>query len=329
MKQLKGIDISAHQLPKDIDYDQIAQQIDFAILRVGYTGSGDNPPYTNNFNKDKHFETHYGELQKRGVNIGVYYYGGAVTEQEVTQELEIVKNALKDKEITYPVYYDVEETRNHGTLFKQKLSQLVTSWCEQIEKLGYYTGIYASMYWFTSKLGELDRFDKWLTYWSERTEAIEKFKHGLWQYTGTEQLKGYRGHLNLNISFKDYPQIIKTNKLDNLDLESLDQYSDHQLADMVWDEVFEDEEEKKEKLGQRYHGVQRLVKQQAKEKTEIIIGSVVQIKDGARSYEGSKMDNWVYKKIFIVYDVKGLRIFLDKNGINTAFRREDLMLIKQ
>ena len=35
---IKGIDISAHQVPSKIDYDKLSKEIDFAILRVGYTG---------------------------------------------------------------------------------------------------------------------------------------------------------------------------------------------------------------------------------------------------------------------------------------------------
>ena len=85
---IKGIDISAHQVPSKIDYDKLSKEIDFAILRVGYTGYGINPPHSNNFNKDVHFETHYKELAKRGVDIGVYYYGGAINEYEVTRELK-------------------------------------------------------------------------------------------------------------------------------------------------------------------------------------------------------------------------------------------------
>ena len=36
----KGIDISTWQKPSQINYDQLAKEVDFVILRAGYTGHG-------------------------------------------------------------------------------------------------------------------------------------------------------------------------------------------------------------------------------------------------------------------------------------------------
>lgn len=59
---------------------------------------------------------------------------------------------------------------------------------------------------------------------------------------------------------------------------------------------------------------------------EIAVGSKVKVKQGARSYEGKKIASFVYDREYRVDELKGNRAVLDKKGICTAFRTEDLLL---
>lgn len=203
----KGIDISVWQSPETIDYKTLAKNIDFAILRLGFTGhnNGNNP---RNFNTDRHFNTHYHKLKEQGVPIGAYYYGGAKTYSEVNSEIEIVKRMLKDKTFEYPIYYDVEENLTHEKLDKTTLTNIVYDWCEKVEDLGYYVGIYASLHWMNSKLDKkkLARFDTWMAQWGVNRPA---YTVGMWQYTSDGRVAGHNGRLDMNIAYKDYAKIIK------------------------------------------------------------------------------------------------------------------------
>lgn len=58
----------------------------------------------------------------------------------------------------------------------------------------------------------------------------------------------------------------------------------------------------------------------------IEVGSWVIVKNGATSYEGVKMSSRVYGKKYQVYQLRGNRAVLDKDGINTAFNIKDLIL---
>ena len=51
----KGIDISTWQKPSQINYDMLAKEVDFVILRAGYTGHGTGV----SLHKDDAFEKHY------------------------------------------------------------------------------------------------------------------------------------------------------------------------------------------------------------------------------------------------------------------------------
>lgn len=58
----------------------------------------------------------------------------------------------------------------------------------------------------------------------------------------------------------------------------------------------------------------------------IKVGSKVKVKTGAKSYTGSTIASWVYKNIYVVDELKGDRVVLDKSGICTAFKLSDLIL---
>lgn len=212
--KLKGIDISAHQVPSKINYDKLAKEVDFVVLRAGVTGYGVNPPYTNNYNKDKYFDTHYAEFNKRGIPIGVYWYGGAITTGEADKELAVLLDAIKGKKIEYPVYYDVEENRNHGTLSKAKLTEITKYFCNAVETAGYFAGIYASLHWTNAKLDMTQLpYSLWLAHWGVPKPGKEC---GMWQYTSDGFLNGYNGRLDMNEANMDFKQVITDAGLNHL-----------------------------------------------------------------------------------------------------------------
>lgn len=59
----------------------------------------------------------------------------------------------------------------------------------------------------------------------------------------------------------------------------------------------------------------------------IQVGSKVQIKNGAKSYEGATMMSFVYGRTYTVDSLSGERAVLDKNGLCTAFNVKDLILV--
>ena len=99
----------------------------------------------------------------------------------------------------------------HGMPSNATLVEICEKECSLFEQAVYYAAIYASKSWFDTKLKskKLDRFDKWMAWWS--SSASSKFDHeeyGLWQYTSKGSIAGIRGVVDLNESFKDYPSLI-------------------------------------------------------------------------------------------------------------------------
>ncbi len=75
--------------------------------------------------------------------------------------------------------------------------------------------IYANLDYFNNKLNDsrLDKYDKWLAEWKSNPTYKKSF--GIWQYSSKGQIPGINGNVDLNISYKDYPSIIKGKKTDD------------------------------------------------------------------------------------------------------------------
>jgi len=177
-----GIDISKYQNPDLIDYDKIAEQVDFVIMRVGF-----------GWLKDVHFERHYQEFTQRNVPIGGYHFPLNTRLQE---QADMVKQALGGKRIEAGLWVDVEATYQSRSEINAYIPILENT-------IGTEVGIYTS-------------YSKWLeimqneTRWASRRLWVANYgvtvprlpspwkKWCLWQYSSTGRLNGYSGNLDLD-----------------------------------------------------------------------------------------------------------------------------------
>ena len=72
---VQGIDVSSHN--GDIDWETVAQNTDFVIIRVGYRGYG-----TGKITADSKFEQNIKGATDAGIRTGVYFYSQATTEED-------------------------------------------------------------------------------------------------------------------------------------------------------------------------------------------------------------------------------------------------------
>lgn len=203
----RGIDVSSWQ--GRIDWTRVKPHIDFAIIRCGF---GNN----SRRNDDVYFERNARECEALGIPYGVYLYSYATTLDDARSEVEHTLRLIRDKKLLYPVYLDVESKRQMA-LPKERLVEIVKYYCEEMEKNGYYVGIYSSLNRFYGNLDsrELDKFDKWVAEWNDR--FTYKKPAGMWQKTSYEEMPGISGRVDGDVAFYDFPKIIRDNKLNHLD----------------------------------------------------------------------------------------------------------------
>ncbi|MCX4364309.1 MAG: glycoside hydrolase family 25 protein [Bacilli bacterium] len=202
----KGIDVSAYQ--GKIDWTRIKPYIDFAIIRCGWGNDSEAQD-------DIYYERNSKACEDLGIPYGVYLFSYATTLDEARSEVLHTLRLIRNKKLEYPVFLDVEEKRQMS-LPKETLTEIVKYYCEEMERHGYYVGIYASLDRFKSNLDsrDLDRFDKWVAEWNNR--FTYEGKAGMWQQTSYEELPGIRGRVDGDIAFYDYPKIIRDANLNHL-----------------------------------------------------------------------------------------------------------------
>ena len=257
---MKGLDISSYQ--QGINFNSIKSSgVDFLILRAGFTGWGTGV----NYNKDNCFENFYKQAKQLNIPVGAYWYSCANNyEKGVAEAKFMYENCLKGKQFEFPIYIDVEEDR-HQKVGKTYVTSAIKGFCETLEKLGYYVGIYANLNYFNNYINTpaLSMYDKWFAYWKKdlNKPSFPYGDYGLWQNSSDGYVVDQR--VDTNIAYKDYSTIIKNAKLngftDNIIVNELDKYSDEELAKMVWQGKYGNGEERKIQLGDRYNAVQNLV----------------------------------------------------------------------
>lgn len=155
----KGIDVSEFQDKDSADWEKVKSNVDFMIIRATYGKS-----------TDEYFNDYYNAATFYDIKIGVYSYSYAKTKEDMKQEAEALVRELQDKNITYPVYLDLEDKNTCLKMGDKELFEGVKAWTEVVRQAGYIPGIYtnASIYHnLTQRFdkiekGFLNKFDLWL-----------------------------------------------------------------------------------------------------------------------------------------------------------------------
>ena len=263
----KGIDISKYQQGLKIT-DVKNAGYDFVILRGGFTGYGS----LRQKRVDPCFEGFYSQCKEKSMPCGVYYYSCATNAAEGKAEADFLyENCLKGKTFEYPIYIDVEESRWQLN-DKKAVTDAVIAFCDTLEKLGFFAGVYASLDWFKNKLetDRLSRFTKWVACWSSEKPAFPYNAFDLWQNSDDGVIGSYL--VDTNIAYRDFLSIIKNNGLNGYEKTKPAKKSIDEIAKEVIDGKWGNGAERVSRLtaaGYDYATVQRRVNEMLHPKKSI------------------------------------------------------------
>lgn len=217
----KGIDISHHQ--GNINFDKLKGNIDFAMVRTSY----------GNFYEDSKYKQNIEGLERIGVPYGLYHFSYAKNVSDAKKEAEGFVNIIKNYNPTYPIAIDIEYSDRTSNVESDTLIDIAKTICEIVESNGYYVVIYANLDYFNNKLNNstLDKYDKWLAQWSSKPTYSKSF--GMWQYSSVGKIPGISGNVDLDISYKDYPTIIKEKGLNGSNISSKESNSNSEINYLV------------------------------------------------------------------------------------------------
>ena len=198
--KVKGMDISAWQGKISVDNFRKAKDsgIKYVILRVGYTGSSTKKPTI-----DRTFENNYKNAVAAGLPVGIYFYSLATTIALAKAEAKFVIKSLEGKKITYPVYIDVEDNATQGKVSKSTLATVCNTFCSTVAAAGYKPGVYASISWFNSRIGNITvPHTKWVAQYYNKCEY--KGNYDMWQYSSSEKVPGIADKVDVNWCYKKF-----------------------------------------------------------------------------------------------------------------------------
>ena len=196
-----GVDVSKYQ--KNIDWNQIKKAgVSFVIVRIGYRGYG----AAGTLVLDPMFEEHFTNVKNAGLKVGVYFFSQATTEEEAREEAFACAYVLNGRKLDYPIFFDTEASgASNGSgradgLGMEDRTKCAIAFCEEVKAQGYKPGVYASTLWYRKRvdLNSLKKYTIWNAHYGVASSPINC---ALWQGTCTARLPGYKGDMDVNISY--------------------------------------------------------------------------------------------------------------------------------
>ena len=196
-----GVDVSKYQ--KNIDWEQIKKAgVSFVIVRIGYRGYGASGALV----LDPMFEEHFTNVKNAGLKVGVYFFSQATTEEEAKEEAFACAYVLNGRKLDYPIFFDTEASGASGGsgradgLGVADRTKCAVAFCEEVKANGYKPGVYASTLWYRNRvdLSSLTKYTIWNAHYGVASSPIDC---ALWQGTCTARLPGYKGDMDVNISY--------------------------------------------------------------------------------------------------------------------------------
>lgn len=199
--------MSSHQ--GSIDWSGVkASGIEFTILRAGYGKFESQVDITFNKNAERALTA--------GLHVGAYWFSYALNEDDARSEARLCAEIIKPykQKFDFPIFYDYEydsETysiKNGVTPTKELREALAKAFCEELQSQGWRAGVYTNNDYLRSRWS-LDSIKAWEVWLADYTGDPD-VACGLQQTSSTGRVVGISGNVDMDVSFKDYPSIIRS-----------------------------------------------------------------------------------------------------------------------
>ena len=201
-----GVDISKHT--GKIYFPSLkAAGVDYVMIRLGSRGYS-----TGQITLDENFKENIEVAIEAQLDVGVYFYSQAISQDEAIQEANFVVQNLEPYrgKVKYPIAFNMgfvsnDKTRIEG-LSREDKTTVTVSFLEGIKAAGYVPMVYGDKEWLLKEvdLTKLQDFDVWLS--QEEDIPDYPYLYSMWQYDTDGVLNGIDGGADLNICFVGYSE---------------------------------------------------------------------------------------------------------------------------
>jgi GH25 family lysozyme M1 (1,4-beta-N-acetylmuramidase) len=258
---MRGIDVSQHN--GVINWNLAKNEIDFAILRLGWIGN------SNNHTLDTQFYNNYNACKALGIPVGAYIYNYANNENAARSGAEWALDKLANIDLELPVYFDIEDPTLMN-LGKTANTNLCIAFNTVIEdNSDYWAGVYASLDWFNNRLHKdiiKAKYTTWIAH-VEYPNDQDKYNgyYDMFQYSWKGRIGGISGNVDMNSLYRNLIAEIANSTPTPQPAPAPDpepQKSIDEVAQEVIDGLWGNGEERKQRLeaaGYNYNEVQGTV----------------------------------------------------------------------
>lgn len=192
-----GIDVSHHQ--GNIDWKKVKDAgYEFAFIRLGYRGYA-----TGQLCLDRYFFQNIKDAQACGIDVGVYIFSQAISEEEAIEEANFVIQNLEGYDLQLPVVYDPEsildDEARTDDISGEQFTKNTIAFCQTIQDAGFKPMIYSNMLWeaYELDLAQLTDYPIWYADYEPLPQTPYSFQY--WQYSNEGIVDGISGMVDLNI----------------------------------------------------------------------------------------------------------------------------------
>ncbi|MBD5519359.1 MAG: hypothetical protein HDR07_13070 [Lachnospiraceae bacterium] len=201
-----GVDISKHT--GKIYFPSLkAAGVDYVMIRLGSRGYS-----TGQITLDENFKENIEGAIEAQLDVGVYFYSQAISQDEAIQEANFVVQNLEPYrgKVKYPIAFNMgfvsnDKSRIEG-LSREDKTAVTVSFLEGVKAAGYVPMVYGDKEWLLKEvdLTKLQDFDVWLS--QEEDIPDYPYLYSMWQYDTDGVLNGIDGGADLNICFVGYSE---------------------------------------------------------------------------------------------------------------------------
>ena len=192
-----GIDVSKYQ--GEVDWEAVADSgASFVFLRMGYRSYG-----SGELNLDPMFYHNIQGAQAAGLDVGVYFFSQAISEEEAREEADYVLANLEGYELQMPIVYDPETIRDDAArtddVTGEQFTRNAVAFCEEIDAKGETPMVYCNMLWeaYELDLSKLESYDIWYADYEGLPQT--PYNYCIWQYSQTADCPGVNGHVDQSV----------------------------------------------------------------------------------------------------------------------------------
>lgn len=191
-----GIDVSAWQT--NVDYEKVKEQgCEFVLMRMGYCYG--------EIKKDDYYDRNMENASAAGLDVGVYFYTTANTEEKAREQARWIVEQLDGCQLDFPVAFDWEEWgrfQQYGMNIRD-LNEIFEAFCDELEKNGYSGMLYSSKNFLNNFWQNKNNRTVWLAHYVDETDYEGAF--AIWQASAYGRMDGINGDVDMNIRLNDMP----------------------------------------------------------------------------------------------------------------------------